>query len=220
MATGDQNDIFTRIKATLPRWFGDATPVLDSVVNGAAAMVAHVYSLYAYAKLQTRILTATDSWLDLIAGDFLGDKLHRRANESDAQYRARIQINLFREKGTRIGLNRLMTDITGRAPLIVEPQRPADTGAYGVPNSGYAVAGGYGSLLLPAQCFVTIYRPAQSGIPDVAGYGIATAGYGVASQAVYSSISQIIGAVTDADLYAAADAVKPAGTIVWANISN
>lgn len=218
--TGDQQDVFARIKSTLPRWFGDSTPVLDSVVSGFAAVLSNIYALYAYAKLQTRILTATGGFLDLIAGDFLGDKLHRKSNETDAQYRARIRINLFRERGTRAGLVKVLTDITGRAPTVFEPQRPADTGAYGGPAIGYGMAGGYGSLLLPAQCFVTIYRPATSGVPNVAGYGISTGGYGQASQADYATLSQVQGYVTDADLYAAADSVKPAGTVVWATISS
>jgi hypothetical protein len=218
--TGDQSDIFSRLKAMLPRWFGDDTPVLDTVVNGLAAMLANVYSLYAYAKQQTRLLTMSDAWLDLFAGDFLGDKLHRKANESDAQYRARIQINMFRERGTRAGVIKVLQDVTGRTPIVFEPQRPADTGAYSAPNSGYGMAGGYGSLMLPVQAFVTAYRPAQSGIPNIAGYGISTAGYGIASQADYASINQAIGAVADADIFAAVDSVKPSGTTLWVRLSN
>lgn len=218
--TGDQSDIFSRIKGLLPRWFGDDTPVLDSVINGLAAQLANIYSLYAYAKQQTRLLTMTDSWLDLFAGDFLGDKLHRKPNESDAQYRARIQINMFRERGTRAGVIKVLQDVTGRTPIVFEPQRPADTGAYSAPNSGYGLAGGYGSLLLPVQAFVTAYRPAQSGIPNIAGYGISTAGYGVASQADYASIDSAIGAVADTDIFGAVDSVKPAGTTLWVRLSN
>jgi hypothetical protein len=220
MATGDQSDMFQRVKATLPRWFGDTTPILDLVVQGIANMLSYVYAQYAYAKQQTRFLTMSDGWLDLFAGDFLGDKLQRKSNETDAQYRARIQINMFRERATRAGLVKVLKDVTGRAPLVFEPQRPADTGAYGGPTLGYGMAGGYGSLLLPAQCFVTVFRPTTSGIPNVAGYGISTGGYGQASQADYASISQVQGFVADADLYAAVDSVKPAGTTAWVKLSN
>ncbi len=38
--------------------------------------------------------------------------------------------------------------------------------------------------------------------------------------AVVASLSQIQGAVTDADIYAAIDSVKPVGTVVWTRISN
>jgi hypothetical protein len=221
MATGDQQDIFRRIRALLPRWFGDGSPTLDGVLQGLAWAGSFVYSLWAYAKLQTRILTATDGWLDMIAADFFGNSLLRGANQSDASFRARIIINMFRERGTRQAIVKVLQDLTGRTPLIFEPMRPADTGGYGQAQGlAYGLAGGYGSLLLPYQGFVTAFRPTGTGIPLVAGYGISTGGYGQASRAEYGSMSMIQGAVTDADIYAAVDGVKPAGTIVWTAISS
>lgn len=220
MATGDQSDILQRLKASLPRWFGDSTPILDALLQGLAWAGSFVYSLISYARLQTRIKTATDGWLDMIAADFFGSFLSRAANQSDASFRARIIINLFRERATRGGVIKVLQDLTGRTPLIFEPQRPLDTGAYSAPNSGYGMAGGYGSLLLPCQAFVTAFRPTGTGIPLVAGYGISTGGYGVASRAELASMDMIQGAVTDADIYAAIDSVKPAGTTLWTRISS
>ena len=66
MSIGDQADVFARLKSTLPRWFSDSTPIVDAVFQGLAWAGSFVYSLYAYAKLQTRIKTATDGWLDII----------------------------------------------------------------------------------------------------------------------------------------------------------
>jgi hypothetical protein len=220
MATGDQSDIILRLKATLPSWFGDNTPILDALLQGLAWAGSFAYSLISYAKLQTRIKTATDGWLDMIAADFFGSLLARAANQSDASFRARIIINLIRERATRKSIIAVLQDLTGRTPLVFEPQRPADTGAYSAPNSGYGVAGGYGSLLLPYQAFVTAYRPAGTGIPLVAGYGISTGGYGVASRADLASMDMIQRAVTDADIYAAIDSVKPSGTTVWTRITS
>jgi hypothetical protein len=219
MATGDLNDFRARIKSTLPRWFADASPILDALLSGLAAAWAFVYSLYLYAQLQTRIKTATDGWLDLIAGDFFGTRIRRKENQSDASFRAIIIANLFRERATRAALIQVLTDLTGRAPIVVEPQRPSDTGAYGVPTSGYGVAGYYGSQLLPSQAFLIAFRPASSGIPNIAGYGNAPAAYGVPSQGgMYASMSLIQGQVTDADIYAAIDSVKPVGTVIWTTI--
>lgn len=220
MATGDQNDVFLRIKAVLPRWFGSTAPFLDALLQGLASASAFVYSLYAYTKLQTRIKTATDGWLDMIAADFFGTTLRRSANQSDASFRAKIIVNLLRERGTRNAIIRVLTDLTGRAPKIYEPQRPFDTGAYAMPNSGYGVAGCYGSLLIPYQAFVVAYRQSSSGIPYVAGYGVSTGGYGVASRADYASITDVVGAISDADIYEAIDTVKPAGTTVWTRIDS
>ncbi len=225
MATGDQSDILQRLKAVLPRWFGDSTAILDALLQGLAWAGSFVYSLWAYAKLQTRIKTATDGWLDMIAADFFGTSLMRATNQSDASFRARIIINLFRERATRGGIIKVLQDLTGRTPTVFEPLRPMDTGAYAATNSGYGVAGGYGSMLLPFQAFVNALRPTGSGIPNVGGYGGTAGGpgpggYGVASQIEYGSMAMIQGAVTDADIYAAVDSVKPAGTILWTRISS
>lgn len=220
MSTGDNRDILKRIKSLIPSWFGDSSPILDAVIMGLANGLAFIYSLYAYAKLQTRILTATDGWLDMIAADYFGAALLRAAYQSNTSFRARIIINLFRERATRNGITKVLIALTGRAPIIIEPQRPLDTGAYSATNSGYGMAGAYGSLLLPFQAFVQAYRPSSSGIPLVAGYGASTAGYGTPSRADYASISQIQGAVTDADIFNAVDSVKPAGSIIWVNINS
>lgn len=215
---GDQNDFFTRIKSVLPRWFGPSSPLLDALLTGIANNSAFVYVLYQYAKLQTRIATATDAWLDMIAADFFGETLRRAANQSDTSFRARILINLFRERATRNAIVKVLTDLTGRAPIIIEPQRPADTGAYRAPNSGYGVAGGYGSLSLAYQGFVQAFRPESTGIPFVAGYGTSPGGYGSPSRADYATLAESTSGITDADIYAAIDSVKPEGTIVWTRI--
>lgn len=220
MATGDQQDQFQRIKALIPKWFSDDTPVLDALLRGFAYAKSFVYGLIVYAALQTRIKTATDGWLDMIAADFFCSSLLRKSGQSDASFRNRIIINLFRERATRNGLVRVLTDLTGRAPVVFEPQRPLDTGSYGGPLIGYGVAGGYGSMLLPFQAFVTAYRPTSTGIPNVAGYGVSTGGYSRASQAEIASLNMIQGAVTDDDIYAAIDSVKPVGTTIWTRIAN
>ncbi|WP_175582357.1 hypothetical protein [Cupriavidus metallidurans] len=223
MATGDQQDIYQRLRGYLPReWFGDASqsPIVNALLQGLAYAGAYVYSLLAYAKLQTRIRSATDGWLDMIAADFFGTALQRTANQTDASFRARIILNLFRERATRNGMIKVLQDLTGRTPKIIEVTRPADTGSYGGPLIGYGVAGAYGSLLMPFQCFVIAYRPTGAGIPNVAGYGISTGAYGTPSQANYASLSNIQGSVADADIYAAIEATRPVGTTVWAAIQN
>lgn len=223
---GDAGDILGRLKAKLPsRWFGsvaDSKTLLDSVLGGIATLLAFVYTLYSYARLQTRIMTATDGWLDIIAADYFGPTgLPRKTGQSDASYRLVILANLFREKATRNAVVQIVTALTGRAPTIIEPMRPADTGAYRATISGYGVAGAYGSMSLPYQAFVIAYRPvSNAGIAQVAGYRISTGGYGAPSRAEYASMDMVSGGVTDADIFAAIDAVKPAGTIVWTRITN
>jgi nitrate reductase NapE component len=195
--TGDTANIFARLKNALPlRWFGltsDSVPVIDSVLWGIASLLAFAYSLYAYAKLQTRILTATDTWLDLIAYDYFGGALKRGAGQSDAGFRSAILANMFRAKATRAAISAILTQLTGVVPTIIEVWRPADTGAYGSLTTpafgimGYAVAGNYGSTVLSCQIFITT----APGLPGIA----------------------------DADLYAAVDATKAAGIEAWVRIT-
>lgn len=218
--TGDQTDIFNRISERIPSgWFGSYHPLLDAVLKGIAAALSNVYACYAYMVSQMRLQTSTDGWLDLSAADYFGPTgLLRQPTEQDPAYSARIKINIIRERGTRNAVIKVLTDLTGRAPIIIEPQNPADTGAYGGPMCGYGVAGAYGSLLLAYQAFVIAYRPIGSGIPNVAGYGVSTAGYSIASQGDYATYSQMQTGVTDAAIYAAIDSVKPAATIIWTAI--
>ncbi len=216
--TGDQQDIFNRLKRTLPPWFGSSTTFIDALLWGLAYALAFVYDLYTYAKLQTRILTATDGWLDMIAYDFFGDRLRRRANEQDAAYRVRILIAMFRERATRAAVVRIIEQLTGRTPRIVEPWRPLDTGAWSV-FGGWSQMGGYGSLISPYQAFVTVYRPAVTGPQDVAGWGVSVGGWSQGSRIEYAPSAELY-TVNDADIYAAIEAVKPIGTRIWVAITN
>jgi hypothetical protein len=214
---GDQTNMLRRLRALLPRWFPDSTPVLDTLLAALASTWAALFDMTTYAGLQLRVRTATDDWLDLVAADFFGAALVRRSGEADAGLRTRITIALLRERATRAALIRVLTDMTGRAPVVIEPTRPADTGGYGL-ACGYGVAGSYGSLAIPYWCFVQALRPEAGGIPDVAGYGTSPGGYSTPSRAEYAVLSDSRGAVTDAAIYAAIDSVRPAGTTIWVAI--
>ena len=195
--TGDTNDIFGRLKAALPsRWFGsatDTTPIVDGVLWGVATILSFLYSLYAYAALQTRILTATDTWLDMIAWDFFAGTVRRTPGQSDDSFRATIITNMFRAKATRQAISDVLTQLTGVAPTIIETWRPSDTGAYGSLTTpsfgpmGYGQNGGYGNTTLNCQLFIT----SAPGLPGI----------------------------TNADLYAAVDATKAAGIDAWLRIT-
>jgi hypothetical protein len=217
--TGDTNDVLARIRAVLPaRWFPDATPLLDGVVSGLADAGAWLHALLGNVKLQTRLATATGGFLDMIAGDYFGARVRRRAGQGDVAFRARIETELLRERGTRPALVAVLADLTGRAPLIFEPARPADTRAWGV-ALGYGVAGGWGSLMLPFQCFVTAFRPLGQGIGAVNGWGAGAGGWGTGVVG-YGSMGQASGDIGDADIMAAIAGVMPVAAIAWTQISN
>lgn len=218
MATGDQNDMAARIKAVLPPWFGTPSPILNALLAGIGAIWAFVYSLLAYVITQTRIATATGIFLDMISLDFFGNGLPRKAGESDSAFRARIDQTILRPQATREALSQVLVDLTGRAPVIFEPTRPDDTGSYTSGGAGYGVAGGWGDLNLPFQCFVTAYRPRENGIANVAGWN-AGGGYGV-GPIEYADLALASLGISDSDIDAAIAAVLPAATIAWTRISN
>lgn len=219
MAKGDKNDFLIRLHALLPPgWFNDNSPILEGMLSACASSLSWCYTLYRYARQQTRISTATDGWLDITAYDFFGNSLSRPDGMADDRFRIRIKTNLLRERGTRQAVIDILEMLTGNKPVVFEPTRPADTGAYGGPTIGYGAAGGYGSRYLPYQAFVIVNRPHGQGIPWVGGYGTSTAGYSNPSRAQYVSRQMITGCITDAQIYAAIAAVKPEGTLVWVRI--
>ena len=94
-----------------------------------------------------------------------------------------------------------------------------DTGSYRAGGAGYGVAGGYGSMLLPYQCFVTAFLPiSNSNLPSVAGYGVSSAGYGVPSRGEYVSVLMAEGSVQATEICNAIAEVKPIATTVWVKI--
>lgn len=222
---GDQQDMQSRLMAVLPsRWFPDEAPVLGAVLQGLASAWAWVFGTLQYVKAQTRIATATGVWLDVIAQDFFGSSVIRAVGQQDDAFRSRIQLALFQERGTRGAVYTILEELTGRTPVVFEPRQTGDTGGYGSVHGGgsglaYGRAGGWGSLMLPFQCFVTAYRPAGAGIAFVSGWAGGAGGYGVGA-IEYADLTMVQGQVTDSDIYAAVASVLPAASIAWTAISN
>ncbi len=220
MTVGTQSDLIVRLKALLPNgWFRDSTPVLDAVLNGIASALSTVYSLTQYARLQTRIATATDAFLDLVSFDFFGIALPRHSGEADSSFRSRIQAQLFLERGTRRGMTRALQLLTGRAPIIFEFARPADTGGLNMPNMGLNVAGYLGSSQYPFQAIVIAYRPSGQGFPNIPGLNTPQAALNESHSALVNP-ALIAGPVTDQDIYNTISSFAPVGTIMWTNIQN
>jgi hypothetical protein len=218
---GTQSDLVARLKSVLPvGWFGDTTPVLDSTLNGLAAAWVALTGLLSYTQLQTRIATATDIFLDLVAQDFFTGSITRAAGEPDDSLRTRIQRELLRARVTRSALTSILVQLTGRTPSVFEPARLQDTGAYNVASTlAYNTAGGWGSFALPFQCFVHAYRPVGAGVADTTGYGSGAGGYGV-GQAQYTTPKMAASTILDGDITQAIAATMPAATTAWVVVTD
>ena len=138
MAIGDKNDILTRLKGVLPAWYPQTTPILDGVLSGFAQIGSWAYSLLLYTTLQTRISTATDSFLDLAAFDFFGFRIRRQPSETDANFATRIKAEVLRPRISRAGISKALSDLTGKAPVIFEPWNTGDAGGWDTGSFAYA----------------------------------------------------------------------------------
>jgi hypothetical protein len=225
---GDVTDISERLRAVLPaRWFADQTPNLDAILTCIATPWAWLYGLAQYVISQTRLTSASGQWLDLIASDFFGDLLRRDVAEVDSSYRSRIQWELIHEAATRSAVTENVRHQTGFLPQIFEPGNAADTGAYGSAAGGstteflglaYGAAGGWGTLLLPFQFFLTARRPVNENVSLLAGYGTGFGGYGIGPIA-YADLELFAGNVSDADIYRSLARILPVTATAWIRIS-
>jgi hypothetical protein len=222
--TGDLADFVFRLRTVLPkRWFSEHSPNLEAVLTSLATPWVWLYGLITYVITQTRLTTATDGWLELISNDYFGDRLGRKPNEADFSFRSRIQTALLQEAATRSAVSAGLENLTGTKPLIFEPANCMDAGSYGslaegphMPSTGtaYALAGGWGSLELPLQFFVTATRPATPGLGVLAGYGTSNGAYGEGAIS-YVDLSLLPGHVSDADIQATLCSLLPVNAVAW-----
>jgi len=190
MGIGDQQDFTSRLLRLLPTgWFPSEAPRLNAVLQGAAAALSAAFGMLSFVKAQTRIQTASGSFLDLISQGYFGGELPRLQYESDAAYAGRITYNLTAPRGTHDGMMQMLQQLTGNRPIIFQPNLPgnciclgslADPGAAGggselsgiasagyqapYPSFGSVTAGlgasaAWGTLLMPCQVFIIVAPP-------------------------------------------------------------
>lgn len=223
MATGDQDDLISRLQRWLPTgWFPttkDEAPRLYSVLAGFASLLSQIYLAIQYVRLQTRLATLTDGFVDLASADFFGDRLPRLNAESDDRFSMRVRLEIFRKKLTREAIDELLFQMTGAHPLIVELERPADIGGWGC-RRAWGVAGPWGGRADSPAVFITTKHAGQFGVPLVNGWGCYAGGWGVGRQ-VWADADMITGTgFTDAQIMAALNRIRAAGVTYWVNITN
>ncbi len=211
----------TRIRRILPRgWFAEpgSTPILDGILAGLGYAHAQLSNWIQFSRLQIRLATCTDDFLDALCADFLGTRIYRADNERDAAFRVRIRREILRPRATRAAMVAALQDLTGQLPLIVEPGNTSDTGGYDLGGCGYDAGGAWGDPGLAFQCFVTAYRPHVGGIAGVDGFDGSLGGWDTGAFE-YVSPDQVSG-VSDGDIYGVIEATRPAATVCWVRLTN
>lgn len=197
MALGDIENFRQRLRQLIPySWFPNPAPILWGALSGFAYVATSSYALLKYAKLQTRMATATDAFLDIAAFDFTGPAIQRNPGESDNSFRQRITEEVLRVRLTEQSIVTVLEELTGRIPFVFEPWNTYDVGAldYSIALAGgpFAGVGCVGDDTQRFQVFINAYRP-------LPGSGF------VAS---------------DAQIYAAIASVIAAGVTPWTYIQN
>lgn len=216
--TSGPADMVRRLKILLPRgWFGPTTPVLDALLSGFGALWSGLFEAIGFVRQQGRIATASGVFLDMAARDYLGPGFARRPGETDASFSARIRAEVVAPRATRAAVVAATIRASGRAGTVFEPFNPSDTGGYGDPPLGYGVGGGYGSLAMPFQFFVTAYRPGTTMAGGTGGYGTGPGGYNAAPLA-YGAAAAGTGEVSDNEIYAEIAGVLPVNATAWTRL--
>lgn len=246
MAIGDK-DYFKQLTLDhTPRgWFPKDGPVINGVAAGVAEPYAFNFQQLSYIVQQTRLATATDEFLDLIADDLFGKMaLPRHIGEANDAYRTRIFAELLRPRGTRDAIAQALEDLTGFRPTITEPWRPSDSGCWSeltpewlaidpenlpespgdYPNSGgffWDAGKGVGSNTMPYQMFVDVTRPLGAAL-NSQGYGDLDPDFVIGgfeeARIQWAEGVDGAGSSLDRDILRVIEKTRAAGTTVWVNI--
>ena len=222
MAKGDEADLTNRIFRMLPAsWFpNQAGTRIYATVRGFAAAFAAVWLQIVYTRLQTRLQTTTDGWVDLASQDFFGIRLPRRQFEPDATFSQRIRNEVIRLRNTRAALIKAAQDVTGRPAAAFEPFNPYDTGGWDTPALAWDTAGAWGDETATFTIFLNVARPISSGMVNLNGWDNSFGGWNIGAIAwIDDDDARNALEISDADIYAAIASVTPAGVTVWVSIS-
>src|SRR5882724_1777047 len=223
MAIGSSDDIYLILKNELAPWYGSTLPKnIDALLQNYVSSGVFNYTQYEYIDLQTRIQTATGENLDLISRDYFNNEFQRRHGQGDGSYRSMLEAFLILERGTRNGLSRALTALTGNVPVLFEFWNPADAGAYNISTTAYDISKYGGGLDDWAyQGFADVYVSAGSGMAFFGGFGEYIFPYDEIDQNAfnfYGSDVLLQDVITDDDIYAVINAFKLYGTVVWTRI--
>ncbi len=222
MSIGDQDDIVARIvgeppyEGVLPRDWFKASAVFDGAIAGFASIGSWAYGLLAYARLQMRIQTSTDGWLDMASSDYLGDGvLPRLGGEPDDIYAQRILDNILPQADTRAAISRAIEVASGEVPRLVEPWNPSDTGVIDGMYMDIDTAETPGRITDPSMRYQGFVDSIIPGIAALGGNPVPCMDDGLFCDAPGSSMFDLPVVSPKQLVYDAANRVKVEGTVLW-----
>ena len=212
--------MLSRIKATLPHgWAGDTSPNVDSLLTGGATAATLTQANIDAAKLQTRLATATGSFLDIASLDFFGKESPRIPSETDAYFSTRIRATLFKPKVTYEALGLAVNAAMAGSGITIATYEYG-TGVNSIPANSFPVGlnindalARYGSNLLPFEAMVTI-----SGIAPEAAILMEDGSTMLQEDGVLAINMENAFSIYQY-LYNIIMSVKPIGTTVWVSIT-
>jgi hypothetical protein len=198
-----------KLLALLPsRWFSDSAKapggILYAILNSFAAGLDYISDGMVYVRLQTRILTATDTNLDNIATDFFGTSLVRRSGESDGSFRNRIIYSLFPEKATRRGVKKAVENLGATVVEIYEPNYD------GFFTDFCCTDGNRISDPGPYEAILFVNRPLNTSNGN-----LLFTDFNFTDYNYIPSGDTNIWTILDSDVFSAVESSKAAGTRVW-----
>lgn len=215
--TGDSDDIVSRLQRWLPSgWFPpDAGTRIYSIIAGFASVLAFIWTLLGYTRLQTRLATATDGFLDLASDDFFGGNLPRLDGELDAWFSLRIRDEVLRDRLTRQAIDDLLFEITGQHPIITELERPLDVGAYRYQGLAFRRLGHWASRAWRPMVFIQTAHAGRFAIQHFGGFRDTRAAFRIPTF-IWADPSMITGSgYTDLQMFAALERIRAGGVTYW-----
>ncbi len=194
----------------MPPWFGDNNPILEAILAGFGSIAEFIYCNLVYVKLQERITTATDEYLDFFAQCYFGALIRRCPNESDDSFRARLLKLMIAPRVTKQAMIDRLTDLTGRAPVVYE-SFGGENAFYGHSFYGHSPMGGEG----PYQAWITAYRPIAP-VDNTTAFLNDTAF--LSAESYYGKSGTSGGCVTDEDILNTIEITKLEGTLMHVTI--
>lgn len=173
MSDFDPDDYAERIAALYPTIWGSkgaSSPGgnLYAVFKGAGGNFAfHKQVQLDYTRLQSRLLTATDTNLDTISSDFLTDKLPRGPFEPDDSFRQRIQSFILAPRSTIPAITLLVLALYTPISQFINPNTLGFDFLGGLEVSGFLDTSVFTGIIPDVYVYDRMWDPTEAALNHI-----------------------------------------------------